>query len=106
MKDYKFWLSCPQMTGELVQYMTDPDRAEQITYSTFARHADLAPMRKEKHPAMYRVSCESNWAISFWRSRLPSGVRVYYFDWSRIEHVFVSGDVSFGREVALLEEAA
>jgi len=61
-------------------------------------------LRRENHPATYRMSCADNWAISFWRSRLPSGARVYYFDWSRIEHVFVAGEVSFDREVESMKE--
>jgi len=39
------------------------------------------------------MSCKDNWAISYWRSQLPSGVLVYYFDWSRIEHVFVDREI-------------
>lgn len=92
-KSYRFWANCIQLTGELVQYLTDSERAVQITYGTFARHADLEPLREEGHPATYRMSCKSNWAISYWRSELPSGVRVYFFDWSRIEHVFVDREI-------------
>ena len=92
-RPYRFWASCIQLTGELVHYLTDDERAVQITYGTFARHADLEPLRREGHPATYRMSCKDNWAISYWRSQLPSGVLVYYFDWSRIEHVFVDREI-------------
>jgi len=52
---------------------------------------------------MYRISCKDNWAISFWRSEIPSGVQVYYFDWSRIEHIFVDRDVTGVSELEFLE---
>lgn len=99
---FKYWSRCIEMDGELVRYLTDSDRAEQITYGTFARHVDLAQMRKQEHPAMYRISCPDNWAISFWKSRLPSGTLIYYFDWSRIEHIFVDREISMKKELELL----
>ena len=102
MRPFKFWASCPQLEGELVQYLTDSERAVRITYSTFARYADLEAMRKQNHPAMYRISCANNWSISFWKSRLPSGTLVYYFDWSRIEHVFVDREIDMKDELDLL----
>lgn len=86
---FQYWASCPELSGELIHYITDPDRSQQITYATFAARVDLAPLRAEDHPAMYRISAPDNWAISFWRSELPSGVPIYYFDWSRIEHIFI-----------------
>lgn len=105
MREFRYWACCMDLPGELVGYITDCDRAEQVTYGTFARHADLEPLREEDHPATYRMSCADNWAIRFWRSQLPSGRRIYFFDWSRIEHVFVDGPVDLEREVALLEAA-
>lgn len=99
---FKYWSRCIEMDGELVHYLTDSDRAERITYGTFARHADLEEMRKQGHPAMYRISCPDNWAISFWKSRLPSGTLVYYFDWSRIEHIFVDREIDMRKEIELL----
>jgi hypothetical protein len=106
MRRYRYWECCIGLPGELVQHISDSDRSQQVTYETFARHVDLTKMREEGHPAMYRISCKDNWAISFWQSQLPSGRKIYYFDWSRIEHVFVDEDVDLERELALLEEAA
>lgn len=51
---------------------------------------------------MYRMSCRDNWAISFWKSELPSGVLVYYFDWSRIEHFFVDREIVLELELEQL----
>lgn len=99
---FKYWSRCIEMDGELVRYLADPSRAVQVSYRTFARRCDLAQMRKEEHPAMYRISCSNNWAISFWKSRLPSGVQVYFFDWSRIEHVFVDRPVNVKKELEFL----
>jgi len=103
-KGYRFWASCPQMPGELVQYIADSDRAVRITHGTFSRHADVATLPGgRKHDALYRASCPDNWAISFWRSELPSGARIYYFDWSRIEHVFVREAPDLNCEMAILD---
>jgi hypothetical protein len=85
---FVFWLSCPDVGyGEIIHYLND--HAVEITYATFAQNADLAPMRREDHPAMYRISSPSNWAVSFYKSELPNGDPVYYFDWSRMEFIFV-----------------
>lgn len=99
-KPYEFWGTCEVLPGELVQYLVD--QGERITYTTFARHANLEPLRREDHPAMYRLSAPDNWAVGFWRSRLPSGKRVYYFDWSSFEFVFVSEPVDLEHETSLL----
>lgn len=106
MRRFRYWSCCIELPGELVQHLVDDDRCRQVTYATFARHVDLSGLRAEGHPATYRMSCEDNWAISYWRSRLPSGQEVWYFDWSRIEHVFVAEPVDLERETALLGEAA
>jgi len=104
VKGYRFWASCPQMPGELVQYIADSDRAVRITHGTFSRHADVATLPGgREHDALYRASCPDNWAISFWRSELPSGARIYYFDWSRIEHVFVREAPDLNCEMAILD---
>ena len=87
---------------QLVQFITDDARAQQVTYGTFVRHADVVPLRVEEHPATYRMSALDNWSISFWKSVLPSGRRIYFFDWSRIEHVFVDGAVDLSREMRVL----
>lgn len=91
---FDFWLSCPDIVyGEIIHYMTD--RATEISYTTFARNADLGPMREEDHPAMYRISRPDNWAVSFYKSELPNGDPVYFFDWSRMEYIFVDPDRGF-----------
>lgn len=90
MGPYEYWLSCVDVPdGSIIHFITDPVRSTEITYRTFAQNVNLAAMRQENHPAMYRVSCPDNWSISFHRSALPNGQRIYYFNWSRIEHIFV-----------------
>ncbi len=101
-RPYRYWAACTDLPGELVQYIADPDRNTKLTYRAFARQADLEPLRAADHPAMYRISAPDNWAISFWRSELPSGQKIYFFDWSRIEHVFVDREVDLDREMRLL----
>lgn len=87
---FEFWATCEQFSsGEIIHYITDPDRAKKITYKTFARNVNLEPLREMDHPALYRMSAPDNWAISFYKSKLPNGQPIYYFDWSRIEHIFL-----------------
>jgi hypothetical protein len=86
----EFWGACPDLTGPIIDYITD--QAVEVTYRTFARHADLSQMREDDHPAMWHISSPDNWAVAFYRSELPSGRPIYFFDWSRIEHVFVDPD--------------
>lgn len=87
---FKFWATCTGFpSGEIIHFITDPDRSRRISYATFAKHVDLKPLRRGDHPAMYRISAPDNWAISFHKSKLPTGQAVYYFDWSRIEHIFL-----------------
>lgn len=87
---FKYWAACPDFSsGEIIHYITDPDRSQKISYQAFARHVDLEPLRRDDHPAMYRISAPDNWAISFHKSSLPDGQPIYYFDWSRIEHIFI-----------------
>lgn len=89
-KPFQYWAACPDFSsGEIIHYITDPDRSTSVTYNTFAKHVDLGPLRAQDHPAMYRISAPSNWAISFHKSKLPNGQPIYYFDWSRIEHIFI-----------------
>jgi hypothetical protein len=90
--------------GEMVNAIKDHPEEMDVSYGTFARHADLKPLRAQDHPAMYRISCDDNWAISFHRSRLPSGRRVYYFAWSGIEHFFVEEEPDLEAEFRALDE--
>ena len=88
---FVYWRSCPDFhSGEIIHYITD--HATEITYQTLARNVDLEPLRSQNHPAMYRISSPDNWAISFYKSRLPNGDPIYFFDWSRIEHIFIDPD--------------
>ena len=108
-RDYRFWTDCVGMpggrrAGEIVRAIVDHPEQKQITYATFARHADLDQLREWDHPAMYRISAPDNWAISFHRSRLPSGQPTYYFKWSGIEHFFVEEEPDLDLELELIDE--
>jgi hypothetical protein len=87
---FQFWAQCTDFRcGDIIHYITDDDRATEITYDTFAKWTDLRELRASGHGSTYRMGAPGNWAISFWRSELPTGQRIYYFDWSRIEHIFL-----------------
>ena len=103
-KKWPYRFACPESYGEIIHYITDPDRSVAISYQTFVKYADLAPLRKAGHPAMYRISAPDNWAISFHKSELPSGMPIVYFDWSRIEHVFAPEGVDQELEYELVLE--
>lgn len=89
--------------GELVNAIRHGDTSRAVSYRTFAKHAELAPLRDSEHPAMYRLSCPDNWSVSFHKSELPSGAPVYFFVWSGIEHFFTEGPVDLEEELRFLE---
>lgn len=102
-----YWTDCVGMpggryAGELVNSIRTHPADRRITYRSFARNADLRPLRADGHPAMWRISAPDNWAISFHRSRLPTGAPVYYFAWSGIEHFFVQEPVDVDAELAAI----
>lgn len=100
-----FRFACPYSPcGELISYITDEVRAQEITYRTFVKYADLSQFRSADHPAMWRISAPDNWAISFFKSNLPSGEPIVYFDWSHIEHVFAHRPIDLEWECALARE--
>ncbi len=105
-RKWKYQFSCPDpgVSGELIHFITDDDVSRKITYQTFAKYADLAPLRDDDHPAMYRIAAPDNWTISFYKSQLPSGEPIVYFYWSRIEHVFAPGLVDLREENSLARE--
>ncbi|MCW4026890.1 MAG: hypothetical protein NWE76_05360 [Candidatus Bathyarchaeota archaeon] len=99
---FVYWRSCPEFRfGEIIHYINE--HAREITYKTFAKNADLEPLRDEDHPAMYRISAKDNWAVSFYKSRLPNGNLIYFFDWSRMEHIFVDPDQAIPTEEEMLD---
>ena len=101
-KPFKYLTDCVGMQdGDLVNDLKS--RGEQISYSTFVRKADLGPLRRGGHPAMYRVSAPDNWSISFWKTTMPSGAPVLYFAWSGIEHFFVDRPTDLDAEGVILE---
>lgn len=102
--EYTYWAACTDLFGALIHYITDGKRAKQITYKTFARSVDLASLPGGRgNPALYRISRPDNWTISFWKSKLPSGQTIYYFVWSRIEHIFTLTTPDLDRERRLLK---
>jgi len=90
--------------GQIIHYITQHPEERQVSYGQFARQVDLRPLRDAGHPAMYRLSAKDNWSVSFHRSQLPSGQPIYYFAWSRIEHIFVDQEVDVAAELAALAE--
>lgn len=94
-RPFRYVGACPEMTRELINYITDETRerrsipTRQIGYTAFARHVDLDEFRAIGHPAAWRISRPSNWGVSFYRAQLPSGQPLYFLDWSAMEHLFV-----------------
>jgi len=104
-RDHKFWATCEMLSPyprayEVMQFITSNQKP--ITYPTFARKADLSELRAMDHPSLYRISSPSNWAISFHKSRTPSGIPVYYYRWSGIEHMFTPDEPDMNNEARAL----
>lgn len=78
-----------RLFGEEIRKMVE--RARPVLYATLRRRcAGLAQIERklgyDRHLAM-----KDDWAVSFHKSKYR-GARVFYFDHSRIEHVFVHKD--------------
>jgi hypothetical protein len=82
----------------LNEYLTDQDRAKEVSYRTFARHVDVRSF------ALGRLgSCGH---CTFLRSTFPSGKPAWILQWSGFEHLAATPDVDVAEETeaAMLAE--
>ena len=88
-KGYRYWKSCPDLTYRLASYL--PDVAQQITYRTFRRYVSRVQLLRNPwgEDPLWRISSPENWSVSFWKTTLPSGVKLVYMVWSGYEIYFI-----------------
>ena len=94
---YNFYSDCvswPEAADKEGGLMDMVDNDIDITRSTFLKHInreDLADLEQQlsysAHPAQ-GLTMAADWAVSYHRSKLH-GKRVYYFQHSAIEYVFI-----------------
>lgn len=92
---YRYWASCPDLSYDLARWFPDHPEARQITYRTFRRYVSMSELRNTPFgdDLTYRVSCEDNWGIDFWKSVFPTGEPAYYVTWSGYEFYFAPPSV-------------
>jgi hypothetical protein len=76
--------TCPAGPAEFVNWLED--RGTQVSYRTFAANVDLS----EWH-ASYRemgLALSKDWGITWLKSELLDGSRVWVLQWSAMEHLF------------------
>lgn len=64
--------------------------ARKITRQTFLRNVDQREMSSLEDSLGYgdHLRMSKDWNVSYWSSKY-NGQPVYFFDWSRIHHVFM-----------------
>lgn len=75
---------CVGLNGDVIRHMKLG--AEQITYDDFV--SDVGASVPRVYDAERAVPMSDDWAITFWRSSLPSGQPVVYYAESGVEYVF------------------
>lgn len=71
-------VSCSGSRLRELEHIIDHERS--VTFETFKRNVDEVPE--------YSVALKDDYAVSFHKSRLPNGKRVYYYVHSAIEHIY------------------
>jgi hypothetical protein len=83
-KPFKLFTTCVQSTARLIDEMVD--NAQEVTYSTVAKHCDLSYFTEMYHGCP-ELSLATDYAVSFYKSTYQ-GKPCYYVDHSCIEHVY------------------
>jgi hypothetical protein len=85
---YQYCCVSPKSLEEL-EYIIDHSR--EITYKTFRSKIDSEEFNSIQSNLGYDkapFNLKDDYAVSFYKSKLPSGKLVYYFCHSCIEHIF------------------
>jgi len=93
--------SCPAGPAELVDYLVDSSRAEEISYEEFSEAVDVstAPLDATQFECL-----PTDWSVTWLRTEMPSGGRAWVMQHSGIEHLFLeSGDFDHEEEARLAE---
>ena len=88
-KDYRFLTTCVDIPSEDLEAFEEMmENAKSVTYETLRRHCE--GLREWEDMLGYGswLRMKDDYAVSFYKSTFK-GKPCYYFDWSRIEHVWV-----------------
>lgn len=95
---YHFYSTCVNWPRGKVDSLTKcVDDAITISRRTFLKHVCREELREIERSLGYSdhwkqgLTMPADWAVSYHRSKYL-GKRVYYFDWSCIEYVFIGGE--------------
>jgi hypothetical protein len=75
--------NCVGLPEDFISFIVD--NAQKISYREIRK---AIPDIEEHNPGGPIPKMSKDWAVSFWKSRSPSGVGLYFFDHSSIEYVF------------------
>lgn len=70
------------------------DNAREITYRTLLKHVDCEDLKALCRSWGYcrnGLHLSHDWAVSYYKSKLQCGARVYYIRHSAIEYIFFRG---------------
>lgn len=85
---------------EIIAYIKNHGR--KVTYRTFSDNVGEGKQDFEES-AGFRLS--DKWFYGYYKSKLPSGIPIYYLAWSGVEHIFTeSGKINVGKEGALAKK--
>jgi len=93
--------SCPTGPAELVDYLVDSSRAEEVTYNEFAEEVDIstAPLEATQFECL-----PTDWAVTWLQTEMPSGMHAWVMQHSGIEYLFLKGgDFNWNEEARLAE---
>lgn len=93
MREYQYCCVHPKSIDEL-NYIIDNER--EITYNTLRKNVDSDSFKEVKELLGYNkqlfldcgLTLQNDYAVSFHKSKLPDGRRVYYIRHSAIEYIF------------------
>lgn len=91
---YAGW-SCPVGPAVFVDFLVDPDHAEEIPFEDFAREADAfsAPLDDTQFEIL-----ATDWSVTWLRTKLPSGCPAWVMQHSGIEYLFLEEGQTFDLE--------
>ena len=81
---YSHW-SCPVGPSELVDYLVDPDHADEVEYDDFEEEVDVSTSPLEE--TQFEI-LDTDWAVTWLKTKLPSGMDAWVMQHSGIEYLF------------------
>jgi len=91
--------SCESGPAELVDWLVD--RGREVTYRTFAKHAEIRQL-----PSWWEGMAR-DWSATYLKTELPSGKRAWVAQHSGIEYLFTErGRFDHGHETELADKLA